>query len=205
MSYRKKRLTEVSKLVRISAIARFRAYNIVRRHRWIMAITKFREVLLHPISVTEALESDIAATAPTIRVSGVVSPKLRPRSLSSALICIDSKEAKRIEKLIASAKKAKKKIGTLRILLEDAEDSRQELESEKRILEIRIVELEGYSHKLEHNLETLAKNLDDRELLIQSARSGSSKCASGHAKLVDRGAVGLPLQGGLPSLGKNSK
>lgn len=170
-----------------------------------MAITKSREVFLHPSGITEALESDLAATAPTIRVYGIVSRNLKPRSLGSSFICIDSKEAKRIERSFASTKKSKEIIRKLRNLSEQAEDSRSKIESEMRTLELKISELENYIRSLEHNLETLTKNIDNKELLIQSAKAGASKSTSGHAKLIDRGANGLPLQGGLPSLGKNSR
>jgi septal ring factor EnvC (AmiA/AmiB activator) len=170
-----------------------------------MAIIKSREIWLHPNGVTEALESSLDSLAPTIRVSGIASRSIRPRSLNSALICIDANEAKRLEKKLSSAKVSKKKAAEAKLLFDKVEENCRELKSEKCALESTILELEGQVRALNHNLETLRKNIDDRELLIQSARGNNSQNSSSLAKLVERGAVGLPLQGGLPSLGKKSR
>lgn len=170
-----------------------------------MAIIKSREFWLHPIGVTEALESSITSVAPTIRVAGIASRSVRPRSLNSAFICIDTDEARRLEKRLSSAKNSKKKNTQVKILYAKAEEKCKKLSETNSSLGFEIHQLEGKIRILEHNLETLLKNINDRELLIRSAIGNNNEKSSGLAKLVERGGVGLPLQGGLPGLGKKSR
>jgi len=121
------------------------------------------------------------------------------------MICIDTIEAQRIEKKISLAKKSKKKADQLKTLGQEANEKLEKMRRENASLQARVWELEGLVRRLESNVEVLSKNLDDRELLIQSARQDNKVSHSGLAKLSDRGAYGLPLQGGLPGLGKKAK
>ena len=170
-----------------------------------MAKPSSRETWLHPSDVTEALKSSLASVAPTIRFSWITSRSAKPRTAAGVMICIDTIEAQRIEKKISLAKKSKKKADQLKTLGQEANEKLEKMRRESASLQARVWELEGLVRRLESNVEVLSKNLDDRELLIQSARQDNKVSHSGLAKLSDRGAYGLPLQGGLPGLGKKAK
>ena len=170
-----------------------------------MAKPKSRETWLHPSDVTEALKSSLASVAPTIRFSWITSRSAKPRAAAGVMICIDTVEAQRIEKMISLAKKSKTKAEQLKLLSQEIEGKIEKVQRENALLKTKVSELEELVHGLESNNESLRKNLDDRELLIQSARQDNRASHAGLAKLSDRGAYGLPLQGGLPGLGKKAK
>ena len=170
-----------------------------------MAKPSSRETWLHPSDVTEALKSSLASVAPTIRFSWITSRSAKPRTASGVMICIDTIEAQRIEKKISLAKKSKKKADQLKALGQEANEKLEKMRRENALLEAKVSELEELVHGLESNNETLRRNLDNRELLIQSARQDNKASHAGLARLSDRGAYGLPLRGGLPGLGKKAK
>ena len=167
-----------------------------------MAIIKSKQVWLHPVNITEDIDFALISAAPTINVMGVVSTALKPRKLDAVNLCISTKEAAAIEKNKLALSKAKASLSKARKEIKDLENALQKLKRESHDARMHAYDLESENRTLQYNLEVLDQNINNKELMLSSARNEGHSPPKGLGKLSDFGAVGKPLQGGLPSLGK---
>lgn len=180
-----------------------------------MATEESREIYLHSADITDEILSSLSSIAPNICIVRIASASLKPKSLKSVHICISIDEAKRIEGLFLAFSKLKnshdklnKRIKTVKensttlakekaALLADNEELSTRVEELQEIIKIH----EDYNERLETNNQQLLKNKNDFKLNALDEKFIASP-AAGIAKLAETGAIGRPLPGGLPGLGK---
>lgn len=167
-----------------------------------MAKPKLKQMWFHQPDVTEKLEFALGELAPTIPIAGVVSRAVAPKVLTSVLICLDPAQVKSLERRMKMLANARKKLKKVTEKCNQLDLEMRALRKESWELESELAETKALASNLQHNLDVQTANMDDKELMLASAKAPQAGANSGLAKLAEYGAVGKALPGGLPGLGK---